>query len=245
MKTLAALFCWLLIGTVIAQPSRFEYKLFVSGKDSLRYRLLYPDNDTNQRYPMVVFLHGSGERGSDNDGQLKWGVINYASDESMKMHPCFVIAPQCPEGERWADFEDTDKWGDATKSMVLLRELIDWMVKTFNIDTGRIYITGLSMGGYGVYDAIMRYPHLFAAAVPVCGGGDSSKASLIKDLPIWIIHSADDPVVSPDYSLKMLTALEKAGAHPGFTLYPQTGHYVWLQAFSDPLIKEWMFRQHK
>ena len=101
------------------------------------------------------------------------------------------------------------------------------------------------MGGYGTYDAIERYPDLFAAAVPVCGGGDISKAAVIAHIPIWIYHGAEDPAVNPVYSLDMLQALTKAGAHPGFTQYPEVGHFSWLGAYSDQLMIEWLFRQHK
>jgi predicted peptidase len=113
------------------------------------------------------------------------------------------------------------------------------------VDTNRIYITGLSMGGFGTYDAIERYPGLFAAAVPVCGGGDITKVSAIVHLPIWIFHGAEDPAVNPSYALDMLAALTKAGAHPGLTQYPEVGHFSWLGAYSDPLMMEWLFRQHK
>jgi len=132
-----------------------------------------------------------------------------------------------------------------TKPMELLIGLVHQLIKTLPIDTNRIYITGLSMGGYGTYDAIERYPDLFAAAVPVCGGGDTSKATSIAHLPIWIFHGAEDPAVSPLYSLEMLQALTKAGAHPGFTQYPESGHFSWLGAYSDALMMEWLFRQHK
>jgi predicted peptidase len=133
----------------------------------------------------------------------------------------------------------------ATKPMELLIGLIHQLIKTQRIDSNRIYITGLSMGGYGTYDAIERYPNLFAAAVPVCGGGDTSRAASIAHIPIWIYHGAEDPAVNPVYSLNMLQALTKAGAHPGFTQYPEVGHFSWLGAYSDPLMLEWLFRQHK
>jgi predicted peptidase len=101
------------------------------------------------------------------------------------------------------------------------------------------------MGGFGVYDAIMRYPNLFAAAIPVCGGGDSSKASSIAHIPIWIFHGAEDGAVSAQYSFDMLNALQKAGADPGFTLYPSVGHFSWLGAYTDQPMIEWLYRQHK
>ena len=129
--------------------------------------------------------------------------------------------------------------------MALLIGLIHQLIKTMPVDSNRIYITGLSMGGYGTYDAIERYPNLFAAAVPVCGGGDVSKVASIKHIPIWIVHGAEDPAVNPVYSLEMLHALTTAGAHPGFTQYPEVGHFSWLGAYSDPLIMEWLFRQRK
>jgi predicted peptidase len=113
------------------------------------------------------------------------------------------------------------------------------------VDTNRIYITGLSMGGFGTFDAIQRYPNLFAAAVPVCGGGDVSKAAVIAKIPIWIFHGADDAAVNPAYSLEMVDALTKAGAHPGFTQYPEVGHFSWLAAYSDKMMLEWLFRQRK
>jgi predicted peptidase len=228
--------------------SRFSSNKYGNDKgDTLLYRQLYPDSDTLRRYPLLIFLHGSGERGNDNEAQLKWGVTNFATDENMIHHPAFVIAPQCPQNTSWSNFSRSDMklQSTPTKPMELLIGLIHQLVKTQRIDSNRIYITGLSMGGYGTYDAIERYPHLFAAAVPVCGGGDASRAASIAHLPIWIFHGAEDPAVNPIYSLDMLQALTKAGAHPGFTQYPEVGHFSWLGAYSDPLMIEWLFRQHK
>lgn len=236
---------------VFAQPSRFSYNTFANKGDTLRYRQLYPDADPLRKYPLVIFLHGSGERGNDNDAQLKWGVSNFATDENMKMHPALVIAPQCPANMNWSNFSNTKNttalqlMPTPSKPMELLIALIKQLTKTLPVDTNRIYITGLSMGGFGTYDAIARYPNLFAAAVPVCGGGDTSKASTIAKIPMWIFHGAEDAAVSPLYSLKMLDALTKAGAHPGFTQYPEVGHFSWLAAYSDTMMLEWLFRQHK
>ena len=247
----AFLFCFI-SQMVFSQSTRFSINRYVGDKgDTLNYRLLFPDADTMRKYPLVIFLHGSGERGSDNEAQLKWGVQNFATDQNMVLHPALVIVPQCPEKVSWSNFS-REKNGtemrllaNPTKPMELVIGLIHQLIKTMPVDTNRIYITGLSMGGYGTYDAIERYPHLFAAAVPVCGGGDTSRASSIAHLPIWIFHGAEDPAVSPLYSLVMLQALTKAGAHPGFTQYPEVGHFSWLGAYSDPLMMEWLFRQHK
>ena len=235
-----------------AQPPKFSFNKYAGTKgDTLRYRLLYPDYDTLRRYPLVIFLHGSGERGNDNDAQLKWGVMNFATDQAMVMHPALVVAPQCPDGQDWANISENEKTREITlknsptRPMELVIELIHNLVNTMPVDSNRIYITGLSMGGYGTWEAIERYPNLFAAAVPVCGGGDATRVAQIAHIPTWIFHGSEDSGVNPQYATDMATALIKAGAHPGLTMYPGTGHFSWLAAYSDPLMLEWMFRQHK
>ena len=239
------------IQSAFSQSIRFSYNKYIEKGDTLNYRQLYPDADTMRKYPLVIFLHGSGERGNDNEAQLKWGVMNFATDQNMVLHPALVIAPQCPEKMSWSNFSrskntaDTRLQSTPAKPMELLMGLIKQLIKTMPVDTNRIYITGLSMGGFGTYDAIERYPHLFAAAVPVCGGGDPSLAPSISHLPIWIYNGAEDPAVNPQYSLDMLNALTKAGVHPGFTQYPEVGHFSWIGAYSDPLMMEWLLRQHK
>jgi predicted peptidase len=243
-------FCSVSISQTYAQTSRFSFNKYANSKgDTLNYRLLYPDYDTLRKYPLVIFLHGSGERGNDNESQLHWGVSNFVTDQAMTLHPSFVIAPQCPANQGWSNFKENNKaiqlLPSPAKPMELLIELIHEFTTKFPIDTNRIYITGLSMGGYGTYDAIERHPYLFAAAVPVCGGGDVSKVSSIAHIPIWIFHGAEDVAVNPKYSIDMVEALTKAGAHPGFTQYPEVGHFSWLAAYSDPLMMEWLFRQHK
>ncbi len=231
-------------------PSRFSYEKFIRNGDTLLYRQLYPDYDTIRKYPLVIFLHGSGERGNDNEAQLKWGVENFATDEMMKLYPAFVIAPQCPVSKGWSNFSNTNRGNMALQStpsqpMEMVISLIRQIEKKFPVDTNRIYITGLSMGGFGTFDAIERYPKMFAAAVPVCGGGDVSKASDIAQIPIWIFHGSEDAAVNPQYSLDMANALRKAGARPGLTIYPETGHFSWIAAYSDLAMMAWLFRQHK
>ena len=243
-------FCCGSINYSYSQQSVFSYEKFIDNGDTLNYRQLFPDYDTLRKYPLVIFLHGSGERGSDNEAQLKWGVKNFATDEMMKLHPAIVIAPQCPAGKGWSNFSRINSAQMAllptpSKQMDLVIALVRQAIKKLPVDTNRIYITGLSMGGFGTFDAIERYPDLFAAAVPVCGGGDVSKASVISQIPIWIFHGAEDAAVNPILSLDMINALTKAGAHPGFTLYPEVGHFSWIAAYSDPMMMEWLFRQHK
>ena len=230
--------------------SRWSSEKFIQDGDTLLYRRLFPDYDTLRQYPLVIFLHGSGERGNDNEAQLKWGVQNFATDENIRLHPAVVIAPQCPNGKSWSNFSHSNHGpmslqASPSDPMKLLIALIRQTEKNMRIDTNRIYITGLSMGGFGTYDAIERYPNMFAAAVPVCGGGDETKAPLIAHIPIWIFHGAEDPTVNPEYSLNMTEALRKAGAHPALTMYPETGHFSWIAAYSDPAMMEWMFSQRK
>lgn len=235
-----------------AQESRFSFAKYTDGKgDTLNYRILYPDYDTLRTYPLVVFLHGSGERGHDNKAQLKWGVMNFATDQNMMAYPAIVIAPQCPDSMDWSNFSGFKEGKqlhllpEPTEPMRLVIGLIHQLMKKAPVDSTRIYITGLSMGGLGTYDAIERWPNLFAAAIPVSGGGDPTKAKRIAHIPIWDFHGAEDPAVNPKYSREMINALIKAGARPGYTVYPGVGHFAWLGAYSDPQVMAWLFRQHK
>jgi len=239
--------------TAKAQLSLFSYEKYLNAKgETLSYRQLFAAShlDTIHKIPLVIFLHGSGERGNDNEAQLKWGIKNFATDDHIKFHPSLLIVPQCPENLSWSNFTTNHNGNfqlaqNASKPMELLNALIHQIIAKYPIDTNRIYITGLSMGGFGTIDAIERYPSLFAAAVPVCGGGDISLVEKIKHIPIWIFHGAEDATVNPSNSLKMVEALSNVGGHPGLTLYPEVGHFSWIQAYSDPLMIEWLYRQHK
>ena len=236
------------ISNSYSQSSLFSYEEYVNTEnDTLKYRQLVSDYAIDTKYPLVIFLHGSGERGNDNEAQLKWGVKNFATSENMKLHPSIVIAPQCPKNTGWGNFsrEGMSLLAEPTKTMKLLRELITKAIEELPVDTNRIYITGLSMGGFGTFDAVSRYPDLFAAAVPVCGGGDTIKAESIAHIPMWIFHGAKDGAVNAVLSLNMLNALTKAGAHPGFTQYPEVGHFSWIAAYSDTMMMEWLFNQRK
>ena len=233
-------------------PNHFSPQFYIEGKgDTLFYRQLNPDANPKRHYPLLIFLHGAGERGSDNLSQLKWGIMNFTSEQNQLKYPAMIIAPQCPGGSNWIE-PGSDRnavisplGAHPAKPIELLLAMIKKIKAQGQIDTARIYITGLSMGGFGTFDAIEREPGLFAAAVPVCGGGDPTKAGTIAKIPLWLFTGAEDPIVSPEFSLDMLEALWKAGARPGFTMLPEVGHYAWLGAYSDPLMIEWLFRQHK
>lgn len=237
-----------------AQSSRFNSQQYIDADgDTLNYRVSYPDFSGSQSYPLVIFLHGGGERGNDNESQLKWGVQNLVTDHAMMTHKAIVLAPQSPEDSRWSNFEGQFREDgeplrladEPSKPLKMTMEVVDQIIENFNVDTDRIYITGLSMGGFGTWDAIARWPERFAAAVPVCGGGDPSTAGAIVNIPIWATHGADDPTVPPEMSRQMIEALQAAGGQPGYTEYPGVGHFSWLQTYEDDYLISWLFSQRK
>lgn len=218
----------------------------------LKYRLLRPENvEPGQRYPLVVFLHGAGERGGDNRLQLVHGMREFARADRRKEFPAFVLAPQCPSNQKWVDVpwdapkhEQPDRPAEA---MALCLKLIDQLNKESPIDDGRIYLTGLSMGGFGTFDAIARWPDRFAAAIPICGGGDARKdtVSRYRDLPLWIFHGGKDTVVRPERSREIVAALKEIGAEPRYTEYPDAGHDSWTQTYADEAVFRWLFSQQR
>lgn len=224
------------------------------GKD-LNYRILKPtDYDSTKSYPLILFLHGAGERGSDNYSQLKWGVSHFADPKMREKYPAFIVAPQVPEGEYWSTLEsvrDTTSFSvpmleKPAEPMRLTIELLEQLQEQFSIDENRLYVTGISMGGFGTFDLIERHPNMFAAAVPICGGGDATRAFFLKDMPIWVFHGAKDEVVLPEYSRKMVDAIRVAGGSPGYTEYPDEDHIgAWVEAYNNPHLYEWMFSQER
>jgi predicted peptidase len=226
-------------------------KLTYKDKDekTLSYRLLKPDNyDPQKKYPLVLFLHGAGERGSDNKAQLKNSVNEFVKAEFRKKYPCFLIAPQCPTNNGWSHFM-TKKGAPKPEGQAdpgrLAVELVESIQKEYSIDPNRLYITGLSMGGYGTWDIIARHPDMFAAAVPICGGGDPSKAEKFAKMPIWVFHGGKDPVVPPARSREMVEAIKKAGGEAKYTEYPDVGHNSWVKAYQDADMMAWLFEQKK
>jgi predicted peptidase len=240
-------------GTLAAQEVTFSWGPPYTDAQGqvLPYRLIKPENyDPNQKYPLVLFFHGAGERGDDNQAQLKNAVDVFASEEIRRKYPAFVVVPQCPSGQRWVEMD----WGadsgvqpaEPSPAMRMSRELIAELQKEFSIDPRRIYATGISMGGYGVWDALTRYPGLFAAGAAVCGGGDESKAGAIGATPVWAFHAEDDPVVKVSRSRNMVKALQDAGGTVRYTEYPadkKLGHVSWNEAFNDPGLLPWLFDQ--
>jgi predicted peptidase len=229
---------------------RFEVRMFETGDCQLPYRLLQPKGyDGKQKYPLVIFLHGAGERGDDNEKQLVHGMNDFASEEVMSKYPAFVFAPQCPSGEQWGGINrlaktptPPDQFAPALKAALKAAAALQ---KEFSIDDKRIYITGLSMGGYGTWDALAKRSEMFAAAAPICGGGQPAEASKFKEVPIWAFHGVDDTTVPVEQSREMIEALIAAGANPKYTEYPGVGHNSWAQTYSDPALYEWLFAQRR
>lgn len=217
----------------------------------LKYRMLDPRKSDvakkPEKFPLVVFLHGAGERGDDNVKQLIHGMQDFASAAVQSKYPCFVVAPQCPNGQQWVDTPWTALSHRMnpipSPSMALVIQLIDELERDLPIDGNRIYVTGLSMGGFGTWDLVQRQPQRFAAAVPVCGGGDVTLAEKISRVPVWAFHGDQDTVVKPSRSTDMVEAMRKAGGKPHYTEYGGVGHNSWAATYRDPAMYKWLFSQ--
>lgn len=245
---LAMVLCLLAVG---ARAGEAEYVARVYTNKAgamLPYRLLIPENyQPGKKYPLVLFLHGAGERGNNNQAQLVHGAPLFQTPQVRKDFPCFVIAPQCPEGKKWVEIDWAADSGvqpaQPSDPMQLVVELLLHLPQEFSIDAQRVYVTGLSMGGFGTWDLITRYPNRFAAAAPICGGGDANVAAKAVKTPIWAFHSSDDPVVKVIRSRAMIDALRQAGGKPRYTEYEGLGHFSWGKAYSEPELLTWMFSQ--
>jgi predicted peptidase len=209
---------------------------------SMTYALYVPsDYDANREYPMMVFLHGNGSQGTNlpfiNGGVGYELFLRYISLSDK--YSCIFVAPQCPSGDFWtpyADYSNGYTNVDATPRTAASRamtSLLDTITETYSIDHGRQYITGLSMGGFGTWDLLARFPGRFAAAAPICGGGDASYAELIKATAVWAFHGNADERVPVSGSRNMVAALEAAGADIKYTEYPGVGHECWNHAFAE------------
>jgi len=216
----------------------------------LPYRWHAPqDIEAGRKYPLVVFLHGAGERGADNRAQLRHGVGDLLAWSAARKEPCFLVAPQCPKGEWWAsadhDTMELRPGAAPTPPMKLVMALIDSVMEEHPVDSARLYVTGLSMGGFGTWFLLERMPERIAAAAPVCGGGAPAAAKRFKDVPVWAFHGARDPVVPPSSTRHMIEALRKAGGKPKFTEYPEARHDSWTATYKDPKFLAWMFAQRR
>ncbi len=246
-------------GQAFAQDfSLFEKKEFAAkGGQVLPYRILYPENyNPDEKYPLVLFLHGGGERGNDNEKQLVNGVKAFLEPENRSEFPCIVIVPQCPADSYWASvkFERTnypldlnfDYDYDITEGLKLVIELTKSVMKKEAVDKNRVYITGLSMGGMGTLEAVYRFPKLFAAAVAVCGGADAEAYGKKQaKVPFWLFHGESDSVIAVENSRAMNARLKELGAEVKYTEYPGVDHNSWDNAYADPALFPWLFSKSR
>ena len=235
----------------ITAAAEYEAGKYENAKgESLSYRFLKPEKiQSGKTYPLVLLLHGAGERGADNVAQLRHGASEFAKSKNRKEYPSFVVVPQCPTDRKWVEVD----WGQPSHTMpktasvplTLAFELVEKLVAELPVDKSRLYITGLSMGGFGTWDAIQRRPDFFAAAIPICGGGDTAEAPKLTKLPIWAFHGDHDGVVQPRRTTDMIAAIRKAGGTPKMTIYPGVDHDSWTATYSDPAVLAWLFAQKR
>jgi predicted peptidase len=185
--------------------------------------------DRQKAWPLVLFLHGAGERGEDPKLVEKEGLPRLvAAGEQL---PFIIVAPQCAEGARWESYE--------------LSLLLDVIEAKHRVDPDRVYVTGLSMGGFGTWALAARTPERFAALVPICGGGDPKTARHIAHIPTWVFHGARDDVVPSAYSEEMVAALRKHGSGVKLTVYPDAGHDSWTATYANPELYRWLLEQKR
>lgn len=235
--------------------SQYEKHWYMQGGDTLPYRILLPPGyDSSRAYPLVLFLHGRGESGTDNEKQLVHGARLFLRDSNRQRFPAFVVFPQCPVSDYWSNAEMVSEGHKSseraffflpdappTRSLVLVMQLLKNLERRYRISARDIYVMGLSMGGMGTFEIAGRMPGYFAAAVPICGGADPRTARRMKKTRWWIFHGAKDDIVLPAFSQQMVEALRKAGARVRFTLNPAANHNSWDPAFAEPDLLPWLF----
>ena len=248
---------WLEVQGLLKAPDAalkpYLRKEFELAGNILPYRILYPDNyDKTKKYPLILLLHGGGERGNDNEEQLMHGAKLFLKDENRKAYSAIILVPQCPDESYWAaakidrstqpfkisfDYNAQPQW-----PLVAANELVKKIASEEAVDKSRIYITGLSMGAMGTFESVYRYPDLYAAALPICGGGDTKLYDKrVKKTVFWIFHGADDAVVDVRLSREMLAKLKSLKVKNKYSEYPGVNHNSWENAFADPTFLSWMF----
>ncbi|HIC31928.1 MAG TPA: phospholipase [Flavobacteriaceae bacterium] len=243
--------------SMLKAQEAFSKELYIKDNDTLQYRMLLPENFSKEKkYPVVLFLHGAGERGSDNQKQLTHGSKLFLDKMNRGAFPSIVIFPQCPKEDYWANatvdrsaypLNITFPENEApTTALSLVMNLMDDMLKKAYVQTDKVYVGGLSMGGMGTFEILYRKPDMFAAAFAICGGGNPDTVkSFAKKVPMWIFHGAKDDVVTPQHSVTMVNAILNAGGTPNFTLYADDNHNSWDSTFAEPELLTWLFSNTK
>jgi predicted peptidase len=218
---------------------------------SLPYRLHVPEVcQGGTRCGLLLFLHGAGQRGCDNQAQLDHHALAFVADAAQARHPTIVVYPQCPDAMQWVNAP----WGEGrydlattalSRPLGAALRLLASLQDELPVHPDRVLVTGLSMGGYGTWDALVREPHRFAAALPVCGGGDPTRAASIMHVPIWAFHGDADPTVPVRGSRQMIQALQTLGGRPRYTEIPGGGHDAWNHAYGDGPAVAWLLSQKR
>lgn len=255
-----------------AYPEDYEYRSHTYDDKTIPYRLFRPETKGNKLYPLVTALHGIDDRGEDNEIQILGNRLAFSWSDSVNQAkwPCYVIAPQCPSNYRWYPY-DSQSRELAIWDIVI--NMIDSLIYEFPIDTNRLYITGLSLGGYGTWHFVSEYPDKFAAAVPVCGGGDTTLVSRYLSLPVWNFHGENDYIVPVERSREMINAFEELGQEfvythckdgnctglstveidaavengvkHFYTEWEDGTHEIWDQSYDYPYLFPWVFSQSR
>lgn len=221
----------LLLNTTALAQVQVERTQAVTDRSPLRYLLYVPELPTaGEPLPLVLFLHGGGEGGTDNEKVKKNGLPKLIA--AGKTFPFIVVSPQNPsESQFWDDQQ--------------LIKLLAEIENELAVDPARIYLTGLSRGGYGAWRLAIQNPDRFAALVPICGGGAAPYAKKLKDVPTWVFHGAKDPVIPLEESQRMVDALKNAGGNVKFTVYPEAKHDAWSETYNNPQLYKWMLQQKR
>ncbi len=212
-----------------------KFKQTLTKTVNLNYLLYLPKDysRTTKNYPLILFLHGAGERGNDLELVKIHGIPKIV--EQRQDFPFITISPQCPLDRWWVD-----PW-----LIEALNALLDQTIADYRVDESRVYLTGLSMGGFGTWALSMMYPEKFAAIAPICGGGMPWMAFRIKDIPVWAFHGAKDETVPLQKSEEMVEALKKIGGNIKFTIYSEAGHDSWTETYNNPELYKWFLEHRK
>lgn len=230
----------------------YAKQVFVDSSNySMPYRILSPDNiKLGEKYPLVIFLHGSGERGDDNEKQLAHGASTFSNPANINKYPAFVVFPQCKE-KSWTEKIDEKMFmpgapiQEESKSEKLVMNLIEDLIEHNPIDRNRIYIIGMSMGGIATYDLVCRHPEVFTAAVPICGAINPERLSAARGVKFLIFHGEEDDEVPSFCSREAYKALNSLGAEVDYVEFAGMGHDCWSSAFNYPSFLPWLFSQTK
>ena len=246
------LFSLLFVSQTIVLSQEFSKELFVSDKDSLPYRLLLPKNfDNAKKYPLIVFLHGAGERGNDNELQLVHGKDLFINMNKNNNFPSIVVFPQCSKNSYWANVSRINNsfsfLGDPTenKSLKLVEGMINDLQSNFKINSNQIYVGGLSMGGMGTFELVYRNPDMFAAAFAICGGANPKIGEKISKTNWRIYHGDKDFVVPVKLSIDMYNSIKSFNKNVYLKIYPNVNHNSWDNVFREPDLFKWLFSNSK